>query len=168
MFDEHTLIFVASKIEISYKVKKSPAVQGIPLPKSFSAEISPFSGFSPGELSSGAGSADERTLFLRNSNKFPATDVCLHVMSYSAGSSPLINAAAPVKKDRRLLPAHRHSSPAKDCPHLILSYCQKEVPFNMPSADHFSCQHTIRLSPARTLCGCPSRFTSASTVCFII
>ena len=38
-------------------------------------------------------------------------------------------------------------------------------PFNMPSADHYSCQHTIRLSPARTLCGCPSRFTSASTVC---
>lgn len=25
MFDEHTLIFVASKIEISYKVKKEPA-----------------------------------------------------------------------------------------------------------------------------------------------
>lgn len=30
--------------------------------------------------------------------------------------------------------------------------------------DHYSCQHTVRLSPARTLCGCPSRFTSASTV----
>ena len=129
-------------------IKKSPAVQGIPFPKSFSVEISPFSGFSPGELSSGAGSADERTLFLRNSNKFPATDVCLHVMSYSADFSPLINAAAPVKKDRTQL------------------MIQEAAPFNMPSADHFSCQHTIRLSPARTLCGCPSRFTSASTVCF--
>ena len=65
---------------------------------------------------------------LRNSNKFPATYVCL---------------------------TSRHTRNICRIP---------GVPFNAPSADHYSCQHTIRLSPARTLCGCPSRFTPASTV----
>jgi hypothetical protein len=32
MFDEHTLIFVASKIEISYKVKKAGSLNPAPGP----------------------------------------------------------------------------------------------------------------------------------------
>ena len=70
--------------------KKIPAVQGIFLAGPSCIECFPL--FLIGELSFHAGFQTERTLFLRNSNKFPATDVCLHVMSYSAGSFRFISA----------------------------------------------------------------------------